>query len=83
MSLKTFKNKKTFGFGNNSSVAGGLAVNLLALDFNGIFPEVSGYVLQETALESGFQSKLLYQEKTHFRIVWFIFSEIARLLRIV
>lgn len=82
-SSKTFKNKKTFGFENNFSVAGGLALNLPALGFNGVFPEVNDYVLQETALESGFQSKPLYQGKTHFSIVWFVFSEIPRLLRIV
>lgn len=60
-------------------------MNLLALGFNGIFPEVNDYVLQEPALESGFQSRLLNQGKAHFSMVWFILwlSEITRLLRFV
>lgn len=47
-------------------------MNLLALGFNEIFPEVNDYMVQETALESGFKSKLLNQEKTHFSLMWFI-----------
>lgn len=49
-----------------------LAENLLALGFNENFPEANDSSVQERALASGSQSKVLNQGKTHVSIVGYI-----------